>query len=52
MTRKQMINKCLEQQIERGIIEVEDKDFLMKDYLKEMSKRDCESWYKSCFENN
>jgi hypothetical protein len=55
MTRKEMITKCVENQIERGICKEEDKAIQIKARLKGMygikvmSKRDCENWYKSVF---
>lgn len=52
MTRKEMITKCVENQIERGIVKPERKAFQIKSRLVgqfAMSKRECEEWYESVF---
>lgn len=55
MTRKEMITRCVEDQIERGIVKAENKARQIKTRLnggcgiKAMSKSDCEKWYKSVF---
>lgn len=55
MTRKEMITKCIEDQIARGIIKEEDKEFHIRARLKgyagcpPMSKTRCEEWYESVF---
>lgn len=55
MTRKEMITKCVEQQIERGITKEENKAFQIKVRLnggcglKRMSYSDCKRWYDACF---
>lgn len=55
MTRKEMITKCVEDQIERGIIKAENKNYHIKVRLKggnglrAMSKMDCEDWYNQVF---
>jgi hypothetical protein len=55
MTRKEMITKCIEDQIARGIIKEEDKAFHIRARLKgyagcpPMSKTRCEEWYESVF---
>jgi hypothetical protein len=55
MTRKQMITKCVEEQIARGIIKVESKALQIKVRLnggygiKAMSKEQCQNWYNEVF---
>ena len=55
MTRKEMITKCVEDQIARGIIKEDNKQFQikarMKGYagIKAMSYSECLSWYESTF---
>lgn len=54
MTRKEIITKCVENQIERGIIKAENKKIQIKSRLNgqfAMSKSDCENWYNSLFGN-
>ena len=56
MTRKEMITKCVEDQIARGITKEESKDFQIKARLKgyagckPMSYSDCRRWYEEVFE--
>lgn len=56
MTRKELITKCVEDQIARGIVKLESKEMQIRARLKgmggckPMSKAECESWYKSVFE--
>ena len=56
MTRKEMITKCVEDQIARGITKEENKDFQIKARLKgyagckPMSYSDCRRWYEEVFE--
>lgn len=47
MTKKEMISICLDDQIERGIISKEKKQFHMNYRLKCMTKSECEKWLKS-----
>lgn len=55
MTRKEMITKCVEDQIERGIIKAENKarqiSIRLKGcgYVKAMSLADCQRWYGEVF---
>ena len=52
MTRKELITKCVEDQIERGIINPENKAKHIKMRLTgyfAMSKADCERWYNDVF---
>ena len=55
MTRKEMITACVENQIARGIVKVENKAKQIKvrlvgnGYIKAMSKADCERWYNEVF---
>ena len=55
MTRKEMITRCVEDQIKRGIVNPENKEMQIKarlngrGYMKAMSKADCERWYKEVF---
>jgi hypothetical protein len=52
MTRKEMITKCVEDQIKRGIVKAENKNRQINSRLKgsfAMSKADCEKWYNSVF---
>lgn len=55
MTRKEMITKCVENQIERGIAKEEDKNYLVKQYLTgsfKMCYSRCVDWYNSTFNTN
>ena len=55
MTRKELITKCVEEQIKKGIVKSENKALQIKARLvgmygiKAMSKRECENWYNSVF---
>lgn len=55
MTRKEMITRCVENQIERGIIKAENKNLHIKSRLygknglKAMSKEECQKWYNEVF---
>lgn len=55
MTRKEMITKCVEEQIKQGIVKEENKNFQIRarlngmGYAKAMSKSDCERWYNALF---
>lgn len=55
MTRLEMITKCVEEQIERGIINPKNKKMHIKSRmngfngLKAMDKEECEKWYKEVF---
>jgi hypothetical protein len=55
MTRKEMITKCVEEQIKKGIVKVENKTLHIKARLigmygiKPMSKTECQNWYNSLF---
>ncbi len=57
MTRKEMITKCVEQQIEKGLIRPESKPLQIKARMigmygiKAMSKAECERWYNETFNN-
>lgn len=57
MTRKEMITKCVEDQIARGIVKAENKAMQIKARLngcgcvKAMSKAECERWYNEVFAN-
>ena len=56
MTRKEMITKCVEDQITRGIISAENRKAQITKRLngwgciKAMRKAECEAWYKEVFE--
>lgn len=56
MTRKEMITKCVENQVERGMVRPENKSRQIaarlngSGYIKAMSKAACERWYKELFE--
>lgn len=55
MTRKEMITRCVENQIERGITKEGDKSYLIKQYLTgsfRMSYSRCVDWYNSTFNIN
>ncbi len=52
MTRKEMVTACVENQVQRGIIKEQDKDFIIKSNLigwNRMSYTQCLNWYKSIF---
>ena len=55
MTRKELITKCVEEQIKKGIVKAENKTLQIKARLvgmygiKAMSKSECENWYNSVF---
>ena len=55
MTRKELITKCVEQQIKEGIVKKENKALQIKARLigmygiKAMSKTECENWYNDTF---
>lgn len=55
MTRLEMITKCVEDQIARGIIKEENRkrqiDLRMKGsgYCRALSKAECERWYNEVF---
>lgn len=55
MTRKEMITKCVEDQIKRGIVKEENKERQIKVRLNggcglpAMGKTECESWYNEIF---
>ena len=53
MTKKEMITKCIENQIERGIIKEENKEAQIKARLKNglfyMTYSEAESWYNAVF---
>lgn len=55
MTRKNMITACIDNQIERGIIKEEEREFLIKCHLKgyagckPMNFTACERWYNEVF---
>ena len=55
MTRKELITKCVEEQIKNGIVKKENKALQIKARLfgkfglKAMSKQECEDWYKALF---
>ena len=55
MTRKEMITKCVEDQIKRGIVKAENKALQIKARLvgmygvKAMSKEQCQKWYNEVF---
>ena len=55
MTRLEMITRCVEDQIARGIVKEENKKrqiaLRMKGsgYFRAMSKAECESWYRQVF---
>lgn len=55
MTRKEMITKCVDNQIERGIVKAENRAMQIKSrlfgkgYVKALSKAECEKWYISVF---
>ncbi len=55
MTRKEMITKCVEEQIKSGIVKAENKALQIKARLngkygiKPMSKTECQAWYNALF---
>lgn len=52
MTRKEMITKCVENQIERGVVKPERKERQIQARLTgcfKMSKRECQEWYDEVF---
>lgn len=52
MTRKEMITDCVENQVQRGIIKEQDKDFIIKSNLigwNKMGYTACLNWYNSVF---
>lgn len=55
MTRKEMIIKCVDKQIEKGIINATYRTSQIKSRLygnwniKPMSKTECEKWYNELF---
>lgn len=55
MTRKEIITKCVENQIQRGIVKAENKAKQINarlngyGYMKAMSKAECERWYNELF---
>ena len=57
MSRKEMITKCVDEQISRGIVKAENRAMQIKarlngrGYIKAMSKADCEKWYNEVFGN-
>lgn len=57
MTRKEMITKCVEHQIENKITKAENKAMQIRarlngnGYIKAMSKAECEAWYNELFNN-
>ena len=57
MTRKELIEFCVDDQIKRGIVKPENRKMQINARLKgfagikAMTKADCVSWYKSITEN-
>lgn len=55
MTRKEMITKCVDNQIKRGIVNAENRAMQIKarlngkGFVKAMSKTECEEWYNAVF---
>lgn len=55
MTRKEMITACIDEQIKRGIVKAESREFQVKAHLKgmgasrPMSVTQCKDWYKAVF---
>lgn len=55
MTRIEMITKCVDDQIARGIIKAENRSLQIKTrldgkgFVKKMSKAECEEWYNAVF---
>ena len=52
MTRKEMIEACVDDQIKRGVIESKNRSFLIRKHLvgfPRMSYSDCKSWYDDVF---
>jgi hypothetical protein len=52
MTRKEMIAACVDDQIKRGIVKIENRAKQIKSRLTgayQMSKSECERWYNEVF---
>lgn len=55
MTRKQMIEACVDDQIKRGVVKAENRAMQIRARLrgagivKAMSKAECEKWYNEVF---
>lgn len=52
MTRKQMITACVEDQIKRGIVRIENREKQIKARLTgyfRMSYAECQNWYNEVF---
>ena len=55
MTRKQLITACVDFQIQRGIVRLENRTMQIKVRLTgaySMSKKECENWYNEMLKNN
>lgn len=53
MTKKEMITKCVENQIERGVIKAENKEMQIKARLRSglcyMTLEEAQEWYNEVF---